>query len=589
MSLNAQQIEDILESMQDAFLQIDKDWNIVVVNKHQERLSGIDRKFSLGKNVWEVFPEATKLKLWDIFHDAHQNKKSVTCEEHHPKMHLWIEVSVSPTQAGGIIVIFRDITAKKNSQLQKTESEKKFIQMADSMPQIIWTARPDGFIDYYNQRWYDYTGFEKCSGGDQSWMPILHPDDVEQCIDLWYKAVKAGNLYEVENRFKDRSDPGSYRWFLGRAIPIKNADGEITKWFGSCTDITELKLTQESLINNEAQFRFMTDVLPQQIWTTTPDGMLDYVNKQITDFFGKTAEDYIGGELSESIHPEDLKHCIETWQISLSTGNPYQLEMRIRNAEGNYVWHLVRAVPYFSENKIVKWFGTNTDIEDQKKSEQLKEDFISIASHELRSPLTPIKGYMQMLQKIIPTGTKESSYVNKSLDNLLKLETLIRDLDTSKINNDSVQYNLKPFRFDSMVSNCVEGYSQENSSHIINLKNCFEISVVADALKIEQVLVNCISNAVKYSPDAKEIQVEVIANEDELIVSVTDYGIGIAKENIDKLFDRFYRVQNTSMKFKGMGLGLYISREIIKKHQGKFWVTSELGKGTTISFSLPIS
>ena len=589
MSLNAQQIEDILESMQDAFLQIDKDWKIIVVNKHQERLSGINRKFSLGKNVWEVFPEATKLKLWDIFHDTHQNKKSTICEEYHPKMDLWMEVSVSPTQAGGIIVIFRDITAKKNSQLQKTESEKRFIEMADSMPQIIWTARPDGFIDYYNQRWYDYTGFEKCSGGDQSWMPILHPDDVEQSIDLWYKAVKAGNLYEVENRFKDRFNPGNYRWFLGRALPIKNADGEITKWFGSCTDITELKSSQASLTDSEHQFKFITDTLPQQIWTATPDGMLDYVNKRVIDFFGTEVEDLIGEKWAQKIFPEDLNHCLETWQASLNTGNLYQVEMRLRNAEGKYVWHLVRAVPYCADNQIIKWFGTNTDIEDQKKSEQLKEDFISIASHELRSPLTPIKGYMQMLQKIIPTGTKESSYVNKSLDNLLKLETLVRDLDTSKINNDSVQYNLKPFRFDSMVSNCVESYSQENSSHIINLKNCSELSITADALKIEQVLVNCISNAIKYSPGAKEIQVEVNTDKDELIVSVTDYGIGIAKENLDKLFDRFYRVQNTSMKFKGMGLGLYISREIIKKHQGKLWVNSELGKGTTIKFSLPIS
>jgi PAS domain S-box-containing protein len=589
MPQTATQIEDILESMQDAFLQINKDWDIIYVNKKQEQLSGINRKDSLGKNVWSVFPQAVKLSLYDLFQDSLVNKITHTCEEHHPAFNLWMEVSITPTQSGGIIVIFRDVTDKRKLQIRQSESENNFIQLADSMPQMIWTASPEGDVDYFNKRWYDYTGFKKSDGDSQSWLPILHPDDLQYAKDTWDNAVKDGKSYDIEYRFKDRSNPETYRWFLGRALPIKDKDGKITKWFGSCTDITELKQSQSLLQISESQFRFMTDVLPQQIWTATSDGMLDYVNKRVTDFFGKTVEEVIGDLWIRSIFPDDLEHCRETWEMSLATGNLYQVEMRLRNANGNYIWHLARAIPYFSDGKIVKWFGTSTDIEDQKKSEQLKEDFISIASHELRSPLTPIKGYMQMLQKMLAPETKERSFVNKSLDNLQKLETLIRDLDTSKISNDNVQYIMKPFRFDNMVANCVESYSQDNSSHTIHLKNCVEVTVLADSLKIEQVLVNLISNAIKYSPQATEIVVVVEKNSKEVTVSVTDYGIGIARENIDKLFDRFYRVQDTSMKFKGMGLGLYISREIIKKHNGKLWVNSEIGKGTTINFSLPLS
>ncbi|TAH02028.1 MAG: PAS domain-containing sensor histidine kinase [Sphingobacteriales bacterium] len=588
MNLETTHIDDIIEAMQDGFLQIDENWNIIKVNQHQERLSGINRSESIGKNVWDVFPEATKLALYDFFNDALNNKIAKKFEEHHPKYDLWIEVSVSPTNTGGIIVIFRDITAKKNFDLKHLESEKNFIQLADSMPQIVWTADPDGLINYYNQRWYEYTGFEKNEGGDASWVDILHPEDLQYCKDTWYNAVKTGEAYSIKYRFKDRLNPGNYRWFLGKALPVIDACGNIKKWFGTCTDINELTISQDAFKISESQIRFLADVLPQQVWTAMPNGDLDYVNKRTIDFYGKNFNDIIGSGWQTNIHPDDLPLCLESWQHSLETGTPHQLEMRIKNAEEQYIWHLAKAEPYVVNNNVVKWFGTCTDIAIQKKNEQLKDDFISIASHELKSPLTPIKGYLQLLQKIIVSDSKASTYVIKSLENVYKLEVLVNDLDTSKINADNVIFNKAVFRFDFMLENCLENFAQENSTHKIKLKNCPPVVVTADALKIQQVLVNCISNAIKYSPNANEVVVDVNETETELIVNITDFGIGIAKENLDKLFDRFYRVEDTSMKFKGMGLGLYISSEIIKKHQGKFWVNSILHEGTTISFSLPL-
>ncbi len=588
MALKTTDIEDIIESMQDGFLQIDKNWIITNVNQHQERLSGVARSLSLGKNVWEVFPEAVKLKLFDLFHDALNNKVSHKFEEEHPTFNMWIEVSVNPTKAGGIIVIFRDITAKKKFDLAHLESEKNFIQLADSMPQIVWTATPDGFVDYYNKRWYDFTGFVKSEGGDESWASILHPDDLENATNSWYEAVKKDETYDIELRFRDKFNDGAYRWFLCRALPIKDSDGNIIKWFGTSTDITELKQSQEAFKISESQIRFLADALPQHVWTATPEGNLDYVNKRTVDFFGSSFDDIVGWGWQNQIHPDDLSLCLKNWENSLKTGLPYQTEMRVKSAEGIFIWYLIRAVPYFVNGNIVKWFGTSTDIEFQKKNEQLKEDFITIASHELKSPLTPIKGYLQLLQKMNFGNVKETSYINKSLENLYKLEMLISDLDTSKVNADNVVFKKLDFRFDFMLEKCVENFSQDTSSHKIIITNCPKVIINADALKIEQVVVNCISNAIKYSPNANEVLVDVVENNNYLEISITDFGIGIAKENLDKLFDRFYRVEDTSMKFRGMGLGLYISHEIVKKHQGKFWVNSQLNKGTTISFSLPL-
>ncbi|HVE61360.1 MAG TPA: ATP-binding protein, partial [Chitinophagaceae bacterium] len=128
---------------------------------------------------------------------------------------------------------------------ENEESKEQFRQLADFMPQMVWTARPDGFFDYYNKQWYDYTGFKE-GHDDLSWIPILHPDDVKLCMDTWYSAVNTGTLYHIEYRLKDKNT-GDFRWFLGKALPIKDKDGNVVKWFGTCTDIHEQKTISESL------------------------------------------------------------------------------------------------------------------------------------------------------------------------------------------------------------------------------------------------------------------------------------------------------------------------------------------------------
>lgn len=132
------------------------------------------------------------------------------------------------------------------SEARLRESEERFRQMADLIPQIVWTAKTNGHFDYYNKRWYEYTGIQENSA-DQSWIPILHPDDIDSCTNSWYHSVKTGEPYQIEYRFKDKNNPGEYRWFLGKALPIKDKDGEIIKWFGTCTDIHDQKTANEKL------------------------------------------------------------------------------------------------------------------------------------------------------------------------------------------------------------------------------------------------------------------------------------------------------------------------------------------------------
>jgi PAS domain S-box-containing protein len=139
-----------------------------------------------------------------------------------------------------------DITERRRAEEALRESEARFRQLADAMPQIVWSARPDGFLDYYNARWYEFTGFPEGQGGDDSWKPILHPDDVQKCLDTWYGAVRSGEGYQIQYRFKDRRT-GGYRWYLGRALPVRDEAGRVVRWFGTCTDIDDQKRAEEAL------------------------------------------------------------------------------------------------------------------------------------------------------------------------------------------------------------------------------------------------------------------------------------------------------------------------------------------------------
>lgn len=482
-----------------------------------------------------------------------------------------------------------NIDEQKKVQVALKESEEQFRELADSMPQIVWTARPDGYIDYYNKKWYDFTGLRHDVGGDESWEPILHPDDIGFCRDTWYNAVRTGQPYHIEYRFKNRKKPGTYCWYLGKALPIRNSEGKIIKWYGSCTDINDQKEIEALLKDSEEKFRLMADSVPQQVWTAAGNGALDYVNQRIINYFGKSSEEIIGEGWQQVIHPDDLPTVLESWTHSLKTFEAYQVEFRLRGKNNQYRWHLARATPFFIKDSEVKWFGTNTDIEEHKFSEQKKDEFISIASHELKTPITSLKGIVYILNQLLPLqeGSQEARLLLTMDNQLSKLTKLVGDLlDVNKIDGAHLQLNKEDFDFRELISETVESVQHISPKHLLTIESNESVLYSGDKLRLEQVITNLLTNAVKYSPEGEKVIIRYDVSDENIIVSVQDFGIGIERENITKLFDRFYRVNN-SLRFGGLGLGLYISANIIKAHNGNFWIESEVGKGSTFYFLLP--
>ncbi|MDP4149472.1 MAG: hybrid sensor histidine kinase/response regulator [Bacteroidota bacterium] len=239
-----------------------------------------------------------------------------------------------------------------------------------------------------------------------------------------------------------------------------------------------------------------------------------------------------------------------------------------------------------------------SEIEFRKKVEdelqeamKNKDEFISIASHELKTPLTTIKAYVQLLDRSIAGPGSNKMFVERALVQVNKLDSLIMDLlDISRIESGKLKFNKKVFNFEGMLSNAAETIRQTYPDYRIIRKGQASIGVFGDEMRLEQVIINYLTNAVKYSPDNKEVYIETsIGPDNNLIVLIRDFGIGISKDQQSDIFSKFYRVEESANQFQGLGIGLYICAEIIRRHDGQYGVESEPGKGSTFYFSIPLN
>ncbi|GAB3912792.1 PAS domain S-box protein [Mucilaginibacter boryungensis] len=228
--------------------------------------------------------------------------------------------------------------------------------------------------------------------------------------------------------------------------------------------------------------------------------------------------------------------------------------------------------------------------EEVKSLNAKKDEFIGLASHELKTPVTSLSGYLQLIERNMPAADLNNTFIKRARQQVIKLTSLIEDLlDVSKIQTGKLPFSFTTFNFVQLFNDAIEMMQHNNPSHTIRAEfDANQLLIYADQQRIEQVIINLISNAIKYSPDAGLIIIKGQATNSKLKVSVQDFGIGIAKDQLKRIFSRFYRVENLAAHMSGLGIGLYISHEIIHRHHGKIWAESELGKGTTFFFEIPL-
>lgn len=318
-----------------------------------------------------------------------------------------------------------------------------------------------------------------------------------------------------------------------------------------------------------------------------------YYSPSIVRLFGRDYSEFKRASGIKYLHPADAPRIIKLLaEIILKPKTIIHTEMRVRHKLGHYVWIEAIATNFLSDKNINGIVVNVHDITELKKVEERKDEFISIASHELKNPITSLKAYVQILNLQIDriSQEKKNELVKKMEGQIVRLERLVNDLyDTARISEGKLTLKREKFYLPQLIKEVVEDAERNYQTHKIIISSKFRGFLYADRMRIQQVLTNVLSNAIKYSPNADTIKIKIWSEKNNIFISIIDFGIGITTEDISKITEKFFQAEIKYRKEAGLGLGLYISYNIIKEHGGAFVIKSTLGKSTIITFSIPKS
>jgi PAS domain S-box-containing protein len=482
-----------------------------------------------------------------------------------------------------------------------------------SISGIILTdnTQPDNPIIYCNAAFENMSGYTRKEIIGHNCRFLQNNDRQQEARFMLLNAIERGVACTVNIRNYRKN--GAFFWNELFLSPIKDQYGIVTHFIGVQNDVSKRKELEEKLLmqqkNMEIQIAertkslhesesFLSSIIStvrESLLVLDPEFRVVSANSYFLKTFKVNLQETTGKLLYElGNHQWDIPKLKELLTEILPSSNPvedFEVEhdfpyigkkLMLLNAyrvelEGQFKDQILLAIE---------------DITDRREIERRKDDFLSIASHELKTPLTTIKGYIQTLERMVPKESNEKfkTVLHKTSTHLNKLNNLIEELlDVSRIQTGNIELHKEEFDFDRTVQETVEGLQTAAVNHNIRIVGKSGVKISADESHIIQVLNNLISNAIKYAPDSKDILIYVSLVSEFVKLSVTDYGMGISTEDQKRLFERFFRVGEIQQRFPGMGIGLYICDQIIQNHGETLWVDSEKGKGSTFSFTLPIN
>ena len=391
--------------------------------------------------------------------------------------------------------------------------------------------------------------------------------------------------------------------------PIVDAHGEVEAIFVQGSDVTDHQAALDALSQGEARFRTIANLVPQMIWSTLPDGFHDYYNQRWYDYTGVPEGSTDGEAWNGMFHPDDQDRAWARWRHSLATGEPYEIEYRLRDRNGDYQWVLGRALPVRdASGAIVRWMGNCTEIHELKRVQQAleesqaalqatdrqKDQFLAMLAHELRNPLAPIATAAHLLK----LGSDDAALVRQAADIIDRQARHMRDLvedliDVSRVTRGLVTLQTGETRLIEVVDAAVEQVAPLANAkrHTLKVSDLAPgLSLVLDPTRITQVVANLLHNAVKYTPDGGAIEVVLQLEGDEAVVRVHDSGRGMDAALIARVFDLFTQAETTPARHEGgLGVGLALARSLVQLHGGRLRARSAgLGKGSTFEMHLPL-
>lgn len=515
-----------------------------------------------------------------------------------------------------------DIHAQKIGEMKVKESEERFKQLADMMPQMVWTAQPDGQTDYYNKRWYEYTGYEE-SYGDQSWMPLIHPEDLDRTVEAWNKALTTATLYEVEYRLKDRTRPGHYRWFLGRSLPVRDCQGKIVKWFGTCTDIDDQKNFSEKLESlvaaRTAELQHEKEFIEAVLNSSNDaiavfDKEMKYIlgNSRMEQQFNLQKDRYTNRSLLEvfphllqSEFQQDLTRCLqgdsfmkEAYRSLVADKWLQNYFVPLRESDGSIygamvVGHDITDVMEATEK--VRWANEalqQKNAELERTNNEL-ESFNYIASHDLQEPLRKIQTFIDLLQQA--EGEEEANrYFGKIRQSAKRMSELIRSvLSYSRLSDRNEERTTVDLN--TVMEEVIQDFELmiAEKQAVVDYPQLPKMEGIPFQLK--QLFHNLISNSLKFCPQNPVIRIRyemagpgILPDKDReyLYIKLSDNGIGFEQQFSEQIFQLFQRLHSRD-QFAGTGIGLSIVKKIVENHKGLISAEGEPGNGSTFHIWLP--
>ncbi|MGV3704314.1 MAG: PAS domain S-box protein [Arcticibacter sp.] len=499
----------------------------------------------------------------------------------------------------GSVGMFSDITERKATEVALRVA-KDAIEMQKLLYEAITSNTPDlmymfdldykfiyvnkAVLDMWGKTWEQAIGKGLRENGYEDWHASMHEREIDQV---------------VATKQRIRGEVAFPHATLGKRIydyifvPVFDEAGEVIAVSGTTRDITEIRKAEAAISESELRFRNMAEGSGILIAFGSESGEITYFNQAWSELTGKSTQELLAFGWADLVHSEDKEPYLNLYMDSLRKQVPYTGEYRILSKSGEYRWLLTFASPRFEpDGSFTGFIGSSLDITERKQNEQRKNDFISMVSHELKTPLTSTISYVQVSHKkaLADGDMLTAGMLERASKQLGKMTTLINGfLNVSRLEAGKIYIDKRPFDMAVLMKEVEKGIVPEASSHRILFAPVEETWTSVDKDKIEQVINNFISNAIKYSPAGSTIHISCVSQDGYARVDVKDQGIGIKPEDQEKLFDRFYRVEGLHNKsISGFGIGLYICKEIIERHGGQIGVSSTPGVGSDFWFTLPL-
>lgn len=377
---------------------------------------------------------------------------------------------------------------------------------------------------------------------------------------------------------------GSKFWSRTTLTAVYNKHDEFIGYSKIIHDLTEQEKERQD-------FKLLSEAVPLLVWSANAEGEAYYFNQRWTEYSGLQPSQLKTTGWMNLVHPDEQEKIKQAWEQALVDHEECSMELRIRNKVGDYYWFIFRCAPIKdSTGEVVRWFGSGTDIHKQRMEVENKSEFVSFATHELRMPLTTIKAYISLLEQCFKEGVNcdHVKYLRKTHVLVDRLNSIISEMhEITKAEAGQMELNRSEFSMSALLREFVETM-QQTTRHKLILETNEDAMVNADRDKIVQVLSNYVANGIKYSPKSSKLIIRSRVKHHDVEVSVQDFGIGIPKYKKGKIFSKFYRAKN-ARKYEGLGLGLYLVKQIVHLHKGRVWMESEENEGSTFYFALPVS